>query len=109
MTKMRFRQVELAGDRLHLLRRQIIGAKHHRQRISAEAAVGENIKGVEGKQHEALNNMAAARPASQTLSRLSRLPRTSKFCHPGESRGPGLPLVNWLQVWVPAFAGMTEA
>ncbi len=49
----RFRKVELAGDRLHLLRRQSIGAKHHRQRIAAEAAVGENIKGVEGKLHGA--------------------------------------------------------
>jgi hypothetical protein len=25
-----------------------------------------------------------------------------------ESRDPGFPHVHWLQVWVPAFAGMTE-
>ena len=50
-----FRQVELAGDRLHLLRGQSIGAEHHRQRISAEAAVGENIKRVKCKLHGAQN------------------------------------------------------
>jgi hypothetical protein len=30
------------------------------------------------------------------------------FRHPDESRGPDFGYVRWLQVWVPAFAWMTE-
>jgi hypothetical protein len=32
----------------------------------------------------------------------------SNFRHPDGRRGPGFPRLCWLQVWVPAFAGMTE-
>ncbi len=43
----RFRQVELAGDRLHLRHRKPVGVQHHRQRIAAEPPVGKHIHGDE--------------------------------------------------------------
>ena len=48
------RQVELARDGLHLQRRQAIGVQHHRQRVAGEAAVGEDVQGVEREGHRAI-------------------------------------------------------
>ena len=35
--------VEFAGNRLHLRRRQPAGIQHHRERIAAKGAIGENV------------------------------------------------------------------
>jgi hypothetical protein len=40
------RQVELARDRLHLLRIEPARIRNHRQRIAAEDPVGEDVGGV---------------------------------------------------------------
>ena len=47
----RFREIEFARDRLHLLRAQSIGIVDDGKRIAAEAPVGEDIKGVEFEFH----------------------------------------------------------
>jgi hypothetical protein len=39
----RLREVELARDRLQLLRGQRLGAKHHGQRVAGERPVGEDV------------------------------------------------------------------
>jgi hypothetical protein len=43
----RLREIELGGDRLHLLAREAAGVAHHRERIAAEPAAGEHIDGRE--------------------------------------------------------------
>ena len=42
----RFRKVEFPGDRLHRLRRQLVGIEHHGQRISLQACRSKNINDV---------------------------------------------------------------
>ena len=66
-----FRKVELAGDRLHLLRRQMIGIKYYSQRIATEAAVGKNIKGMECQPHGRHTNQSASFASSPILYPLS--------------------------------------
>ena len=43
----RLGEVELGGDRLHLLGGQALGIGHDGQRIAAESAVGEDVDGLE--------------------------------------------------------------
>jgi hypothetical protein len=44
-------EIELAGDGLHLRTAQRSRVGHHRERIAAEFAVGEDIDGDEGDWH----------------------------------------------------------
>src|SRR3546814_15559849 len=46
-----FRQIEFAGNALHLPRIERLAAEHNRQRVAAISLVGENVESVEAQRH----------------------------------------------------------
>ena len=83
----RLGEVELGGDRLHLLRGQAFGVGHDGQGIAAEFPVGEDVDGLEGAFHAPKSAMHALSSRRMTNARggvkipLARY--ASAFCYCG--------------------------